>query len=121
MDIATLLLEKTSSEEEKQKIIKYSDPTTLNNALHHCAQQNHVEFASFLLDIIESDYEILIVCYLRDALSFVIILLFEPRSSCNSVEKQSAAQSIDGGSKHVRAPNLEGHFEESDGGKEDFE
>ena len=69
MDTAKLLLEKTSSEEEKQKIIKYSDPSTLNNALHFCAQRNHVEFALFLLDIIGEDNEILIVCYSRESFS----------------------------------------------------
>ena len=61
MDTAKLLLEKASSEEERQKIIKYADPSSQNTALHYAAQKNHVEFASFLLSIIDVDNEMLTV------------------------------------------------------------
>ena len=62
MDTAKLLLEKTSSEEQKHQIIKNFEPKTLDTALHLAAQKNHWEFAEFLLSNIEVEDKLLIVC-----------------------------------------------------------
>ena len=61
VDIAKLLLKKASSEEERQKIIKYCDPNSLETALHCSATKNHFNFTKFLLSIIDANNEILTV------------------------------------------------------------
>ena len=60
METAKSLLEKASSEEMRQTIICCKDKSTFNNALHYAAQKNHVEFTTFLLEIIDPDNEMLV-------------------------------------------------------------
>ena len=65
VDTAKLLLEKTSSEEERQSIIKYCDQwiDRGGTALHSSSARNHVNFTKFLLSIIDVDNEMLTVCH----------------------------------------------------------